>query len=58
MNEIKARFMKNNRIHTIPRKEIDKKALMELMCTPKVGLKNLTLWGAFLWVNIINLKSS
>ncbi|REH81634.1 hypothetical protein DOS63_11400 [Staphylococcus felis] len=29
-----------------------------LMCTPKVGLKNLTLWGAFLWVNIINLKSS
>ncbi|MFO3688731.1 DUF2087 domain-containing protein [Staphylococcus felis] len=31
MNEIKARFMKNNRIHTIPRKEIDKKALMELI---------------------------
>ena len=31
MNKIKERFIKNNRIQVIPRKEKDKKALMEIL---------------------------
>lgn len=31
MSEIKERFMKNNKIHTIPRKEKDKRELMKLV---------------------------
>ncbi|MBT2830327.1 DUF2087 domain-containing protein [Staphylococcus coagulans] len=31
MSEIKERFMKNNKIHTIPRKEKDKRELMKIL---------------------------
>ncbi|MCO4331396.1 DUF2087 domain-containing protein [Staphylococcus hyicus] len=33
MNKIKERFIKNNRIQVIPRKEKDKKALMEILAS-------------------------
>ncbi|UWF56697.1 DUF2087 domain-containing protein [Staphylococcus hyicus] len=33
MNNIKERFIKNNRIQVIPRKEKDKKALMEILAS-------------------------
>ncbi|MCO4329909.1 DUF2087 domain-containing protein [Staphylococcus hyicus] len=33
MNKIKERFIKNNRIQVIPRKEKEKKALMEILAS-------------------------
>ncbi|ARJ50083.1 DUF2087 domain-containing protein [Staphylococcus lutrae] len=40
MSDVKKRFMKDHKIHTIPRKEKDKKALMEIIAAEFESEKN------------------